>query len=160
MSFAVRWAWFQVFDIVFNSSDLQVTMTVLYQCSQRCSWCVRREDCNCQAPQALLVRRRPEPAGHHSQLLRLLYISMLSLVLFIPVVELKSWPVSLFQSKGAFLDIVAKCEISRVLLLMLLEVSFVKKNCYCYVKILLKCFCAKHWSLLKVFTYLQVFHNT
>lgn len=31
-------------------------------------------------------------------------------------------PVS-FLNKGAFLDIVAKCEISRVLLLMLLEVS-------------------------------------
>lgn len=35
---------------------LQVTMMVLCQCSQRCSWCAKREDYSYQAPPLLSVR--------------------------------------------------------------------------------------------------------
>lgn len=41
---------FMIFFFLF-----QVIMTVLCQCSQRCSWSVRRKDCSYQAPSPLLV---------------------------------------------------------------------------------------------------------
>lgn len=60
-----NWCIFYVhilFDLIFCSFTLdpvhvlQVTMMVLCQCSQRCSWFAKRGDCSCRAPAPLLVR--------------------------------------------------------------------------------------------------------
>lgn len=160
-----------------------MTTTVLCQCSLRCSWCARREDCSYQASAPLLVRLLRLSTGStwyewipsdrsfgmeakynmsktflllrstagclnkdtriNFQRQCLTFCFNIIVAFYVITLTGKWWNIELssfilcifiFLKKGAFLDIVAKCEISRVLLLMFLEVGMFilyKKKRHC-----------------------------
>ena len=176
-----------VYDLTFDFF-LQVTTMVLCQCSQRCSWCARREDCSYQAPARLLVRFcfYQKPAKNNFETLNVICtkqkkcrhkdfdLMLRSKARCLNKIKNKTgwdysgvsflllcfWSCLLcpnFPEKGAFLDIVAKCEISRVLLLMLLEVNMIlwwkilqeKKITTAYLSKFNK-FCVFHFYIISI----------